>query len=86
MTSTLVYSLCAITSILCAVLLYINYRKSKTRMLFWSSICFFFLAINNILLVVDLVLTPNLDLSFIRTLPSALGFAALVWGFTWEQV
>ena len=84
MISALVYLMCAVTSIVCAVLLYLNYRKKSTRLLLWSAICFFGLAINNSLLFVDLVLIPDLDLSVFRTVPAVLGFAALVWGFIWD--
>jgi hypothetical protein len=58
-----VYFLCAATSIACAWLLFRGYRASKTRLLFWSSLCFVGLAMNNVLLVVDLVLLPSVDVS-----------------------
>lgn len=84
MISALVYLMCALTSILCAVLLYLKYRRNRTRLLLWSGICFFCLALNNILLFVDLVLAPQIDMSVIRTLPAVVGFGALVWGFIWD--
>lgn len=85
MISTIVYLLCALTSIACAVLLFFKYRRTKTKLIFWCAICFFGLALNNILLVVDLVLTPpTLDLFVIRSVPAALGFVALVTGFAWD--
>lgn len=84
--SAMVYSLCALTSILCTALLYMSYRRNRTRLLLWTGICFLGLAVNNILLVFDLVLTaPSTDLSILRTLPAVLGFGALVWGFIWDM-
>jgi predicted transcriptional regulator len=83
--SSIVYLLCAFTSIACASLLYLKYRRKQTRLLFWCAVCFFGLALNNILLVVDLVLTPpTFDLFTIRAIPAALGFAALATGLAWE--
>ena len=70
-----VYLLCALTSIACAALLWRGYRLSRTRLLFWSSLCFIGLALNNVLLLVDLVVVPNVDLSLWRT---AVGLASLM--------
>lgn len=84
MISALVYLMCALTSILCAALLYLNYRRNHTRLLLWSGVCFLGLALNNVLLFIDLVLVPQIDLSVIRTLPATIGFGALVWGFIWD--
>lgn len=85
MISSVVYLLCAVTSVVCTCLLFYNYRKSRSQLLFWSAICFLGLSINNILLFIDLVLTgPTTDLSAARALPAALGFAALVSGFAWD--
>jgi hypothetical protein len=84
MISATVYLMCALTSTLCAALLYMNFRRNRTRLLLWSSICFLCLAINNSMLFIDLVLTPQIDMSVVRTLPAVIGFGALVWGFIWD--
>lgn len=85
MMSSVVYLLCAITSILCAALLYFNYRQNKTRLIFWCAVCFCGLALNNILLVVDLLLTPpSFDLIVFRAIPAALGLGVLATGFAWD--
>jgi hypothetical protein len=70
-----VYVLCALTSILAAVLLLRGYRSSGTRLLFWSSLCFGGLALQNILLLVDLLIVPDVDLSLWRT---SVGLGALM--------
>jgi Family of unknown function (DUF5985) len=81
----LVFVLCAITSVLCATLLYRGYRKSRSRLLFWSALCFAGLGLNNILLVVDLsVLPAEIDLSLIRSLPAVAGLGLLIYGLIWE--
>jgi Family of unknown function (DUF5985) len=62
-----VYILCAVTSIACAVLLQRGYRARRSRLLFWSSLCFYGFAINNGLLLIDLYLVPQTDLFVVRT-------------------
>jgi hypothetical protein len=80
-----VYILCALTSTACAVLLFRGYMKGKANLLLWSSLCFAGLALNNILLFVDLVLIPNgADLSVIRSIPAAIGFGLLLYGLISE--
>jgi hypothetical protein len=76
-----IYSLCALTSLACAWLLIRAYRASRTRLLFWSSVCFCGLFVNNALLVVDELLTPA-DVSFIfyRDLTGFLSVTALLVG------
>lgn len=80
-----VYLLCALTSLACAVLLYRGYRRSRTRLLFWSSLCFAGLVLNNILLVVDLVLVPQIDLRMVRASIALLAFSLLVYGLVEES-
>lgn len=81
-----VYLLCALTSIFCAVLLYRRYRAGRTRLLMWSTWCFVGLALNNILLFVDLVLIPDtIDLQLLRTGVGLAGLSLLVLGLTWED-
>lgn len=71
-----IYILCALTSLFCAVLLWRSYRQNRTRLLMWSTLCFVGLAINNVLLVVDLVLVPDdINLSLVR---SGIALASLV--------
>jgi hypothetical protein len=80
-----VYALCASTSILCAVLLFRGYRATRTRLLFWSSLCFAGLALNNVLLFVDLILVPNIDLFFWRAAAALAGMSILLYGLIWES-
>lgn len=81
-----VYILCAITSILCAVLLLRGYRATRTRLLFWASLCFVFLAINNVILYFDLVVLPaGIDLFWYRNAAAVAGMLVLVFGLAWES-
>ena len=79
-----IYLLCAATSVLCAVLLYNGYRASRTRLLFWSCLCFIGLAVNNVLLFLDLVVVKP-DLSLIRTTVALAAMLALCLGLVWES-
>jgi Family of unknown function (DUF5985) len=82
--ATLVYALCALTSVACAVLLLRGYRSTGVRLLLWSGLCFGGLALNNLLLVIDKRVAPTLDLSLWRTLPALAGIALLLYGLVWE--
>jgi uncharacterized protein DUF5985 len=79
-----VYLLCAITGIVCALMLFNRYRENRTRLLFWSSLCFAGLAANNVLLFVDLIILPQIDLSFLRSGVSVASMAVLLYGIIWE--
>lgn len=79
-----VYGLCAMTSITCALLLWRGYRQRRTRLLFWSALCFAGLALNNALLMVDLYLVPDTDLFYLRTGIALAAISAMLYGLTWE--
>jgi hypothetical protein len=80
-----VYVLCAITCTLCTVLLLRSYKKTRTRLLLWTSLCFGLLAANNVLLVVDLVVLPaTINLSMLRSATAAAAGMLLVVGLIWE--
>jgi hypothetical protein len=80
----LVYLLCALTSLVCAVLLFRGYRRTRVRLLLWSALCFACFSLNNILLVIDVRMVPEHDLSVARTFPSLVGIALLLYGLIWE--
>ncbi|HEU4455454.1 MAG TPA: DUF5985 family protein [Longimicrobium sp.] len=82
--ATLVYALCALTSLLCMALLVRGYRRSGARLLLWTAVCFAGLALNNVLLFVDLQVVPSVDLSVWRSLPALMGLLALLYGLIWE--
>ena len=79
-----VYLLCALTSSLCAALLLKNYRRTKLRLLFWSGACFVCLALGNVLLFVDLIVFPDVDLLLWRNLAVFIGVALLIYGLIWD--
>jgi drug/metabolite transporter superfamily protein YnfA len=79
-----VYILCALTSVLCAVLLLRASRRTPTRLLFWSGNSFICLALANVLLFVDLVMVPNYDLLLLRNVITLSGVVMLLYGLIWE--
>jgi hypothetical protein len=80
-----VYILCFLTSATCAWLLVRSYIRSKARILMWSGICFVLLALNNFLVVVDLVVLPTeVDLTIARNTSSLAAVMTLLYGFIWE--
>jgi len=80
-----VYLLCFATSTGCALLLARGYLRSRARLLLWSSLCFAFLALNNLMLVLDLLVWPELDLQTVRLALSLAGVGVLIFGFIWDQ-
>jgi len=82
----LIYSLCALTSLTCFLLLARSYMRTRARLLFWSAWCFFLLAVNNVLLVLDKVIWPvEVDLKLWRLGAALLGMALLLFGLIWED-
>ncbi len=82
----IVYVLCLLTSLFCAVLLFRSYLAGRSRLVFWSMLCFIGLAINNALLVVDLVVLA--DVADLRVARAAFGFLSplvLLGALVWEQ-
>lgn len=80
-----VYILCSLTSITCALLLFRGYRANRSRLLFWAGLCFLLLALDNVLLFVDMiVLPPSIGIFWYRTGAALAGMLVLVFGLTWE--
>jgi hypothetical protein len=79
-----VYLLCFLTSSACAVLLARNYWRTGTRLLLWSALCFLFLAGNNLVVIVDLLILPEWDFRLVRHLFSLAALGVLLFGFIWD--
>lgn len=79
-----VYLLCAVTSLTCAILLLKGYRGTRTRLLFWSSLCFAGLALNNGLLFLDLVIVPDVDLRALRGGVALTSLLLLTYGLVMD--
>lgn len=84
--AVIVYILSGIFSLLCASLLFRSYKKSPSHLLFWSALCFSILALNNTILVVDLVIFPQYDFNgaLLRNILGASAGSVLLFGLIWE--
>jgi Family of unknown function (DUF5985) len=80
-----VYLLCACTSVAAAMLLLRAWSARRTRLLLWSSLCFVGLALNNLLVFVDIIVVPQVDLSMWRNLSAFGAVALLVFGLVWDS-
>ena len=80
----LVFFLCMVASALCMALLIRAWRRSGTALLLWSSLCFVFLALNNLLVFLDIVILPQSDLLPLRHVASLGAVSVLLVGFIWE--
>lgn len=84
--AALIYSLCALTSVTCLVLLWRSWRTSGARLLFWSALCFAALSVNNVLLVVDRIIFPvEVDLGVWRLFWAFAAVLLLLFGLVWEE-
>jgi len=81
---SLVYLLCFAASCLCAYMLGRSYRRSRASLLWWSSICFALLAINNLLLIVDLMVITAVSLQLPRMIINLAAVSTLLFGFIWN--
>ena len=83
---SLVYLLCMATSMVCLLLLIRAYQGSGVKLLLWSALCFVGLALNNLMLFVDVVILPtSIDLLPLRHLTSLGAIGVLLYGFIWES-
>lgn len=82
---TLVYTLCFATSTMCAYLLGRSFHRTRSRLLFWSALCFVLLAVVNFLVVLDMLVYPDVDLRPLRLALSLAAVSVLLFGFIWDE-
>jgi hypothetical protein len=76
----LIYSLCAVTSLFCAWLLLRGYREQRITLLFWCGLFFAIQACNDLFLVVDKLVVPDVDLSVYRYVVALMAIGVLLYG------
>ncbi|HVZ43138.1 MAG TPA: DUF5985 family protein [Ramlibacter sp.] len=79
------YTLCALTSIACFVLLWRSWRSAGSRLLFWSALCFAALSVNNVVLILDKMVYVEIDLIFLRLGASLAAVVLMLYGLVWEE-
>ena len=80
-----VYLLCAVTSLVCALLLARGYRATRMRLLFWGAVCFFVLVATNSLLFIDFIIFPQIDLAPWRAGVTLAAFGLFLYGLIFES-
>lgn len=83
--AVLVYLLCALAALACTVLLFRAYLRVGSRLLFWSAVCFACFTVNNLLLTIDLLVLPDVNLFVARNVAALSGVVALLYGLIWES-
>ena len=81
----LIYALCASTALACSVLLLLGARRSGSRMLFWSGLCFAGLTFTNLLVIADHYLFREIDLAPLRLGSALVAITLLVYGLIVEE-
>jgi hypothetical protein len=81
---TLVYVLCLLTSTACSFLLARTYARTKARLLLWSALCFLLLACNNLTVILDLLVLPDVDLQILRLVFALSAVGLLLFGLVWD--
>ena len=82
---TAVYLLCFLTAGACSLLLARTYWRTGMRLLLWSSLGFLFLAGNALVVILDMLVLKNVDLSLVRTALSLAAVGVLLFGFIWDR-
>jgi len=82
--SGLVYLLCFLAATLCAVLLVRRHLAAPTPVLLWSAACFVFLALSNLLVVIDQMVFVEISLRIPRLVLTLVAVSLLLYGFIWE--
>jgi hypothetical protein len=84
MLMALVFLLCVLTSAACMWLLFRGWHRTRSKLLFWTALCFVGLALNNLFVFIDIVLFPSIDLVPLRQAANLAAILVLLWGFVWE--
>lgn len=85
MTAIVIYSMCALTALLCAILLLAAFRSSRSALLLWSGLCFSGLFLNNALLVVEELIVPIApELPIVRSAIALMSLSLLLVGMIWR--
>jgi hypothetical protein len=83
--AAIIYLLCTLTCLACFAFLWRAWRASRSRLLFWSALCFAGLSMNNFLLVIDRLVLPTVDLTTWRLAAALLAPLLLLYGLIWEE-
>lgn len=80
-----IYILCILTSLACTWLLFGSYRRTRYRLLFWSGACFAVMTLNNLFLLLDKIVFPNIDFLPARLVSALIATLLLLYGLIYEK-
>lgn len=82
----LIYLLCTLTSLACALLLLRSYLHSRHSLVFWSGLSFAGLSLSNLLLLLDkTIFTNTADLLTLRLSVALIAMLFLLYGLMQES-
>jgi len=80
-----IYGLCTLLSMAIAIMLWRQYRRAPSRMIYWTAMCFSGLALSNLLLVLDKLVFPDVDMRMLRASVSLVSIGLLLFGLVYED-
>ncbi len=82
-----VYIICMVLSVACAAMLFRGYLKNPSHLLLWSSACFGIMAVNNVILLIDVLVLPDIEFGglYMRNITGAVAGSLLLFGLIWEM-
>ena len=83
--AAIIYSLCALTALACAWMLLRTYARSGYKLLLWGGLCFIGLTVNNVLVIVDKLFVPYVDLSTWRLVFALAAVLVFLYGLIWDS-
>jgi hypothetical protein len=79
-----IYVLCLLAAALCTWLLLRGYWRTRARLLQWSGLCFAFLSLNAVAVILDMLVVAGTDLQLFRHAASLAAVGTLLIGLIWE--
>ncbi|WP_039917211.1 DUF5985 family protein [Cellvibrio mixtus] len=81
----IIYTLCALTSGICAILLLRSYFDSRYRLLLWAGVCFAGLTVNNVLMVTDKIFFAQENMLTLRLVVTLAALGLLLYGLIFDE-
>lgn len=79
-----VYLLCTGTALICTVLLFRAHRRNGAALLLWFGLCFAGLTLDNLVLFLDRIILPAIDLSPLCDAVELISLSTLLYGMVWR--
>lgn len=80
-----IFALCALTSFACTWLILRGYFRSRHRILLWSGLCFSGMLVNNLFLIIDRVVFPDMSPATWRSAFALMTLLPLLYGLIWKD-